>query len=163
MAQPNFNDNVKALAKQVTIRGIRFERGEMEFFGKKAEDKPDVVEITLGAAGVKSPDLPRHFRAVIDCSVVAFPSAAKERRLARMMARVVLEYEVSSQELFDSLNDVDMSSFAGLNGAFNAWPYLREYFQSSSARMNVGTFILPALRVENGDIRPSGTNVAGKP
>ena len=40
--------------------------------------------------------------------------------------------------------------FAGVNGVFNAWPYWREYVQSTSSRMNLPPMVLPVFRVSTG-------------
>jgi hypothetical protein len=41
----------------------------------------------------------------------------------------------------------DLQSFANLNGVFNAWPYFREFIQSTFTRMNFPLVVLPLLRL----------------
>jgi hypothetical protein len=48
-----------------------------------------------------------------------------------------------------------LREFARVNGAFNAWPYWREYVQSTIARMNLPPLVLPVFRVLKAD-SPAG-------
>jgi hypothetical protein len=47
-----------------------------------------------------------------------------------------------------SASDEDLEEFARVNGAFNAWPYWREYIQTTAARMNLPPTLLPVFRVQ---------------
>ena len=40
----------------------------------------------------------------------------------------------------------DLEAFCAMNGVFNAWPYAREFVQSSMARMNLPALVLPVMR-----------------
>jgi hypothetical protein len=40
-----------------------------------------------------------------------------------------------------------LEEFARVNGAFNAWPYWREYVQATLSRMNLPPLVLPVFRV----------------
>ncbi len=55
-----------------------------------------------------------------------------------------LVYEVRDQA---NLTQAHYDAFADMNGIFNAWPYFREFLQSSLARMGLRPFTLPVLRV----------------
>lgn len=41
-----------------------------------------------------------------------------------------------------------LEEFARVNGAFNAWPYWREYVQTTLSRMNLPPLVLPVFRVK---------------
>lgn len=43
--------------------------------------------------------------------------------------------------------DALLSAFAHINGTWNAWPYLRELVQSTTARMTLPPVVLPVFRV----------------
>lgn len=43
--------------------------------------------------------------------------------------------------------DVLLNAFAHLNGTYNAWPYVRELVQSTTARMALPPVVLPVFRV----------------
>lgn len=44
-------------------------------------------------------------------------------------------------------SDAVLEEFARVNGAFNVWPYWREYVQTTAARMNLPPLVLPVFRV----------------
>ena len=49
---------------------------------------------------------------------------------------------------FDGLTNVDLEAFSITNGVYNAWPYWREFAQSTTARMGLESPItLPVFRV----------------
>lgn len=41
----------------------------------------------------------------------------------------------------------ELGAFAEVNGIFNAWPYWREFIQSTISRMNLPPVILPLFRI----------------
>jgi hypothetical protein len=41
----------------------------------------------------------------------------------------------------------ELEAFAAVNGVFNAWPYFREYVQTTTARMNVTPIVLPLFKL----------------
>jgi hypothetical protein len=55
-----------------------------------------------------------------------------------------LQYGVENAKRF---SDDVLQEFARVNGTFNAWPYLREYVQTTSSRMNLPPLMVPVLRV----------------
>jgi hypothetical protein len=60
-------------------------------------------------------------------------------------ASFVLFYKVDS---FDGLNEEHLGAFAATNGVFNAWPYWREFVQSTCARMGLSRpIIIPVFRL----------------
>ena len=42
-----------------------------------------------------------------------------------------------------------LNTFARINGAFNAWPYWREFIQNTVARMDLPPITLPVFRLED--------------
>jgi hypothetical protein len=61
-----------------------------------------------------------------------------------MKARYELEYSVLPD--FKATKS-ELRAFAEVNGTFNAWPYFREFVQSTSLRMDMPPIILPVYRV----------------
>lgn len=57
--------------------------------------------------------------------------------------------------------DEILQEFARVNGAFNAWPYWREYIQSTAARMSLPPLVLPVFRVA--PVPPSDVGVEPSP
>jgi hypothetical protein len=56
-----------------------------------------------------------------------------------------LEYVLPGASTFE---DSVLSEFARVNGTFNAWPYWREYVQTTAARMGLPPLVIPVFRVE---------------
>lgn len=67
-------------------------------------------------------------------------------------------YEVKYEVPDDSnLTQENYDAFGELNGTFNAWPYFREFLQSSLVRMGLPPFTLPVLRVGTSDSQPAAS------
>ena len=49
-------------------------------------------------------------------------------------AKFVLVYSIKS---FEGIDEENIRAFAAINGVFNAWPYWREFVQSTTARMGL--------------------------
>lgn len=60
------------------------------------------------------------------------------------------ELKYALPEGFSASSD-ELAAFAETNGVFNAWPYFREFLQSSMARMGLPPLYLPLFRVARGD------------
>jgi hypothetical protein len=56
-------------------------------------------------------------------------------------------------------SDEVLAEFARVNGAFNAWPYFREFVQAMSVRMSLPPIVLPVLRVKSSTSTPAHPRV----
>lgn len=72
-----------------------------------------------------------------------FPDEAQSKRV-EIRARLSLDYVHQSDR--GEVDDADADMFGRVNGIYNAWPYLREYVQSSLIRLGLPSFELPLLR-----------------
>lgn len=54
-----------------------------------------------------------------------------------------------------SLDDDHLKAFAEVNGFFNAWPFWRELCSTMAARMGLGMFVLPTMRVTSTNPTPA--------
>ncbi|MFA7235883.1 MAG: hypothetical protein WC058_03375 [Phycisphaeraceae bacterium] len=66
----------------------------------------------------------------------------------RIEATFGLSYKVRRM---DDFNDEQMRAFGEINGAYNAWPFWREFVYSTLARMGLPPLTLPVFRIEDGD------------
>lgn len=78
-------------------------------------------------------------------------SESSEVSHAELNVQFELEYRVPSD--FKPTRS-EISAFARVNGVFNAWPYFREFVQSTSQKMDLPVIILPVYRVPQAP-RPS--------
>lgn len=67
-----------------------------------------------------------------------------EKNAVEVRATYDVTYEVPDQS---DLTQEHFDAFANVNGVFNAWPYFREFLQSSLGRMSLPPFTLPVLRM----------------
>lgn len=51
---------------------------------------------------------------------------------------------------FEGIEPAQVESFAETNAVFNAWPYLREYVQSTTLRMGLPPLTVPLLKLDSG-------------
>ena len=64
--------------------------------------------------------------------------------LLSIEAKFVVIYSLKS---FDGLEDKNLSAFGATNGVFNAWPYWREFVQSTTMRMGLQILTVPLYRL----------------
>lgn len=69
---------------------------------------------------------------------------ANDNIAASVSARISVEYSAPG----DRPDMKFLEAWGGSNALLHAWPYWREYCQSSFSRMNLPTVLLPLLRVE---------------
>ena len=76
---------------------------------------------------------------------------ADDEELLRIEAQFVLRYRVTS---FEGLKKVNIDAFGKLNGLYNAWPYWREFVQSTTVRMGLPPLTVPVYRPLTAPKRP---------
>lgn len=68
---------------------------------------------------------------------------ANGEELLRIEAQFVLHYRLPSLE---GLKKANFAAFGELNGIYNAWPYWREFVQSTTVRMGLPPLTVPVYR-----------------
>jgi preprotein translocase subunit SecB len=76
--------------------------------------------------------------------VVKRHEGSPEEMFVRIEARFALTYSIGSQ---DNLSETNYEAFGQRNGVYNAWPYWREFVQSTTVRMGLPPLTLPVYRV----------------
>lgn len=84
------------------------------------------------------------------CVVPGF--TLKAERITESEGTLILSIEASfaihySIQSSGDLEDASVKAFALTNGIFNAWPYWREYVQSTAARMGLPPIVIPVFRL----------------
>jgi hypothetical protein len=129
----------------VALQSVRVIRSSTRLLGIRAGDVLDKLVLNAKAGGTKSPDTPQTVRAFIGMECALSPRD-EQREVAKIECDLTLDYAVSDAALFERLTEDECTEFAGLNGLYNAWPYLREFCQSTSLRMGLPTpIMLPTL------------------
>lgn len=73
------------------------------------------------------------------------------KSLLTLSVELVLQYELRTEAPPDDLRELLFDAFAGLNGVYNAYPYLREHVQSTIGRMGLPPLVIPVFRVPRRD------------
>lgn len=84
---------------------------------------------------------------IVDVGVEGEDSDGEDQdqdRRAGVVVTLELTYEVPADT---ELDEVALKAFAETNGIFNAWPYFREFVQSSFVRMDLPPVLLPLYRI----------------
>ncbi len=76
---------------------------------------------------------------------------ADDEELLRIEAQFVLRYSMPS---FEGLKKANIAAFGKLNGLYNAWPYWREFVQSTTVRMGLPPLTVPVYRPLDAVRRP---------
>lgn len=140
--------NVAALTRAVSLTSVRVVRSSTRLFGIKSEDHAGELKLHLEikVGGTKSPDVQSGVRAIVVLECRLGARDEPDRSIATVECDFALDYVVQDKDLFARVTDEDCLAFAQTSGVYNAWPYLREFCQSASARMGTPTLVvLPTL------------------
>jgi hypothetical protein len=72
---------------------------------------------------------------------------ASATRLIDTSVSVSLHYRIMTSSPPEEMREALFTAFAAVNGRYNAWPYIREFFQSATARMGIQPLVVPVYRV----------------
>lgn len=123
----------------------------VRLIGSSFSSKPSALE------GLKEVDIDVNIqcRTQEDEHILVFPrfllkakqkgkKEAEENIQVRIEAEYILIYEAKDLK---NLSDESILAFANTNGIFNAWPYWREYVQSTIARLGIPNYTVPVFRL----------------
>lgn len=82
--------------------------------------------------------------AMAEARIISPGEEATDNPPVRIGVTFALHYALPDAARF---SDAVLEEFARVNGAFNAWPYWREYVQTTAARMNLPPVVMPVFRV----------------
>jgi|SRR5580693_267073 hypothetical protein len=84
--------------------------------------------------------------AAFDLRITSVKAEATEPKKTPLYLKV--EYELRYRVPGDfKASKAELASFAKFNGVYNAWPYFREYVQTTTQRMNLPPVIMPVFRI----------------
>lgn len=81
------------------------------------------------------------------------------RPVVQIKAIFRLTYQLPENPPPEEMKEELFSSFAAVNGVYNAWPYLRELVQSTTARMGYPGILIPLYRIPKVGDAPTQTEV----
>ncbi len=126
-------------------------------------ERIEILEILLVDSKAKRTAARDHLPAKITLNVDTQTSVEKKAKIITVSARFAMsaEYEGAEDELlriearfdlryrvpsFEGLLKANYDAFGEVNGVYNAWPYWREYVQSTTVRMGLPAPPVPVLR-----------------
>ena len=83
---------------------------------------------------------------------------SKKNPTVSMRATFAMFYEVKGLSGF---SDEEIDAFAKVNGAYNAWPFWREFVYSTMSRMGLPPIALPVFRVVEGEVKSDSEKTDG--
>ena len=104
----------------------------------------DKVEVEIDVRGQLVEDHQDHFLAKAIFSFKGQPEGEEEKEeIVRLYSEYVLVYSLKNR---GKLTSADLETFCEMNAVYNAWPYWREFVQTTLNRMELPTFTLPLLK-----------------
>lgn len=136
------------VSQRARIEGIRLSKSNMRST-LMADDLPGKVRYGIGGRTECDRETGR-ILVVASFELSAFPKSQNAHgegpdetgTSLRIRAEFVLTYKVES---LDGITDEHINAFGRMNGIHNAWPYWREYVQSTTARMGLPPLTLPLM------------------
>lgn len=147
MAEPR---PMNELTARADLKGIRLVTAEVGTSVRSPEEVGNVVVAFDNEIDVQLPEADDRLRVRLTFHVYLVPLENGEPPLEEIPEPVVwikpaFELEYAVPEGLDVSKEV-AHTFASGTGVFNAWPYLREFVQSTLSRMGLPQVTVPLLR-----------------
>ena len=139
-------DLAARVSERVQIQGVLVSRFEAKRApGTDTGDDDFKVEITVPELGVSKDPEKEMFWVFLTFQLLGTgKSETGDEADLSIKASFVISYSLNS---FDDLSEENFRAFSQLNGIFNAWPYWREFVQSTTARMGLDQVVVPVYHV----------------
>jgi hypothetical protein len=136
---------VRALARAVNLERVNIVRAAYTLLKSPTPAEGlDDINLSLEAGSQRRPEAPDALLVGVNFEL-RVTSRATQTVMLRISAGWALAYRCSDAERLKSLSDDELADFAGYNGTYNAWPYLREFCNDATGRMGVAPLTLPTL------------------
>ncbi|GJM43216.1 MAG: hypothetical protein DHS20C21_00580 [Gemmatimonadota bacterium] len=136
---PDFANVVRA----VQLDSIRLVRSSTDCVIDGMPDTQGQMDVSWHTE-VKRQDDATAFVVLADIQVMVRTRDDPAEDLIAIGARYELAYSLQADS---APSDEELKAFAAANGIFNAWPYWREFVQSTASRMGLPPVVLPLLKV----------------
>ena len=140
------------VSDRVQIKDI-FLLGNTSKWKNFASNKDNNFKISKNAQATLNDDK-THLLAIINFAVDLLDN--EKKTFAEINVDFLIVYSISN---LNGLTQEHYDSFANYNAVYNAWPYLREFVQNITSKMQMPTLTIPVYRFGN-DQLPTTGNVA---
>ena len=134
----------RRLIAAVSLANVRLLEASAKTRVRMSEITEDMCPQFSHAARVTSDGLKDGLFYVVASLAVNIVSEPDQKEHASMKVQFELAYRLPSDF---TASRSELSAFAKVNGIFNAWPYFREFVQSTSQKMDLPVILLPVYRV----------------
>ena len=134
--------DLSKLVSVIQIEGVRLCEGSCRSFVRPSDSEEDLKVKVAYSTAVTRQDNSLLVKA--DFNLKGHTDTDEERLLVEMRCVFELSYQLSSDKDFST---EELDEFGRVNAVFNAWPYWREYVQTSLARMSMPIVTVPVFRV----------------
>lgn len=141
-------EEIRELSQSVKLLALNATRFHGEVLDRRPNDSVGSFKIDLHLGASRSPEVPTVFDCSIGMTLECMAKSDPGRSVGRMSCVFGIRYQAPSAEALERVTDEDLLAFAGRNSMLHAWPYLREYFQSSASRLGLPRVVLPTLSNE---------------
>ena len=135
-------DGLKRLIAEVEIEGVRLVEANAETKVRSPSDTGAVDLLINRTAEISERQENGTFFVVATIKAQLVSEQAKEEPLVSIKTSFELQYRLPRGFRVDPQT---LTTFAETNGIYNAWPYWREFVQSTLARMGLPPVALPLL------------------
>lgn len=134
----------KSLTKvvpRVELLSIYLVNGNIERKSDALEHNKLEAEIAFNSELFSETD--NEFTAIVSFSVIGRSSEDKKYEAVKIEGKYLLNYSIDRDS---DVKKADLKSFCDMNAIYNAWPYWREFVQSTTVRMAMPALTLPLLK-----------------
>ncbi len=141
-AQKRLLNHAGFVAKVVQVEDIHLVRSAAER-NFETDSPPPVIKLGFDVRSTWNRESQR-IQVNVNFSFRAFYDESDEVEPPPLFVHVgfVLSYELASDE---GMDDQKVDAFGKMNGVYNAWPYIREFVQTTLTRMCLPALALPVL------------------
>lgn len=149
-AQPEA-DEVEQLIGAARLESVKFH----QFTARHLTNVPSLEGVAIlphvkSGHGYRTFPEERMFDIRVDAHLSGMAEDGKTE-LIELTCTLDLRYRVT-EEYEGDLSEALVDAFGGTNGKYNAWPYMREAFQSLTVRLGLQPFTLPLMRIVSGGL-----------
>lgn len=142
------------VSDRVEILDVRLITCRAEQTPEATTDTPKTFDIQRNVSFELDRDL-KLVLVFVDFSLIAqLKNMPKGDPILQIQGKFLLTYRIRS---FRGLSDAAFQQFGEMNGVYNAWPYWREFTQSTTSRMGIEPLTLPVFRIVSKQVRTSGS------
>jgi preprotein translocase subunit SecB len=131
------------VAQRIEIESIRLLSASASQQPQVVTEKPPDIEMEVAAQAAMNPQQQKIAVRAKFTLIGRYPGQTQEPPPLLIVAEFELVYALATLE---GLGEAHFRAFGEINGVYNAWPYWREFVQSTLVRMGLPSLTIPVYR-----------------